>query len=131
MIALADVRDERLEVVRGIVEREAGELVLPAPVTAEVDYLVRRRVGASSARAMLQDLAEGRFRVAGLTREEHGLALGLSDQYADLNLGLADFSVIVLAHRFGTRRLLTFDERHFRAVRPLQGGAFTLLPADL
>jgi hypothetical protein len=27
-------------------------------------------------------------------------------------------------------RLLTFDERHFRTIRPLQGGSFTLLPAD-
>jgi len=25
---------------------------------------------------------------------------------------------------------MTFDHRHFRAVRPLQGGAFTLLPDD-
>jgi hypothetical protein len=26
--------------------------------------------------------------------------------------------------------LLTFDERHFRALRPLNGGRFTLLPND-
>jgi hypothetical protein len=26
--------------------------------------------------------------------------------------------------------LLTLDERHFRAIRPLWGDAFTLLPAD-
>jgi hypothetical protein len=30
-----------------------------------------------------------------------------------------------------TRRLVTFDERAFRTVTPLQGGAFTVLPADL
>lgn len=45
-----------------------------------------------------------------------------------LNLGLADLSVVVLAHRFRTRRLLTFGERDFRAVTPLSGGSFTLLP---
>jgi hypothetical protein len=27
-------------------------------------------------------------------------------------------------------RLVSFDERHFRAITPLQGGAFTLLPQD-
>jgi hypothetical protein len=32
--------------------------------------------------------------------------------------------------RLGTRRILTFDQRHFRAVRPIHGGVFTLLPAD-
>ena len=25
---------------------------------------------------------------------------------------------------------MSFDERHFRALRPLQGGVFTILPAD-
>lgn len=45
------------------------------------------------------------------------------------DVGLADLSV-VLARRFGTRRIPTFDERHFQAPRRLDGGAFTLLPAD-
>ncbi len=49
---------------------------------------------------------------------------------ADLDLGLADLSIAVLARKLDSRRVLTFDERRFRAVRPLQGGAFTLLPAD-
>jgi predicted nucleic acid-binding protein len=35
-----------------------------------------------------------------------------------------------VAHRYGTNRIVSFDERHFRAVTPLQGGAFTILPAD-
>jgi hypothetical protein len=32
--------------------------------------------------------------------------------------------------RYETRRLFNFDERHFRAVAPLQGGSFSLPPAD-
>jgi hypothetical protein len=36
----------------------------------------------------------------------------------------------VLAADPKTTRLLTLDERHFRALRPLWGEAFTLLPAD-
>jgi hypothetical protein len=39
--------------------------------------------------------------------------------------------VVILAHRFRTRRLLTFDERDFRAITPLSGGSFTLLPRDM
>ncbi len=44
--------------------------------------------------------------------------------------GVADLSVAIVAHKLRTRRILTFDERYFRAVRPLQAGEFTLLPAD-
>jgi predicted nucleic acid-binding protein len=54
----------------------------------------------------------------------------LDARYADLGLGLADCLILVLAERFGTWRLLSFDERRFRAVVPLQGGSFQLLPAD-
>lgn len=103
---------------------------MPAPVTAEVDYLLRTRLGRSAAKAFLTDVAEGRFEVVGLSVDDHRLALEIDGRYADLGLGLADLSVIVLAHRFGTHRLLTFDQRHFRAVTALDGQPFTLLPAD-
>jgi predicted nucleic acid-binding protein len=93
--------------------------------------MLRRRLGPNAARAFLEDLADGRFGVDGLTREDHALVLSLHDRYAGLDLGLADLSVVVLAHRHRTKRLLTFDERGFRTVSPLQGGTFTLLPADL
>ena len=65
-----------------------------------------------------------------MTADEFAVAAELDEKYADLELGLADASVIILARRFRTRRLLTFDERGFRAVKPLQGGSFTLLPRD-
>jgi predicted nucleic acid-binding protein len=72
----------------------------------------------------------GRFRVETLTQVDYELALALHDRFAALDLGLADLSVAVLAFRYRTLRILTFDERDFRAITPLQGGAFTLLPAD-
>jgi predicted nucleic acid-binding protein len=117
--------------VQRLLEAETGPLVIPAPVTAEVDYLVRQRGGPSAARRFLQDIAEGRFRVESLTIDEHGLALALHDRFAALDLGLADLSVVVLAYRYRTYRLLTFDERDFRAITPPHGGTFMLLPADL
>jgi predicted nucleic acid-binding protein len=61
---------------------------------------------------------------------EYEMVLQLDRQDADLDVGLADLSVVVLARRFGTRRLLTLDERHVWTLRPLDGGTFTLLPAD-
>lgn len=116
--------------IRSVLAAERGSLIVSATVTAEVDYLIRRRGGPPAARRFLYDLAQGALTVESMTRAEHAIALALDTQYAGLNLGIADLSVIVLAHRFGTRRLLTFDDRHFRAVRTLSGEPFTLLPAD-
>jgi len=70
----------------------------------------------------------GRFVVECLDPDEYRQVALLERKYADLDLGLADAATVVLAARFRTRRVLTFDERHFRAVTPLQGGAFELLP---
>ncbi len=61
-------------------------------------------------------MAAGRFLVEGLTPDEHALAARLDEQYADIELGLADASVVILARRFRTTRLLSFDERDFRVV---------------
>lgn len=130
VITAGDDADTRSLVVREAMRSEIGPLVLPSPVSAEVDYLMGQRLGRSARRSFLEDLADGRFNVASLDPEEYSVALQLDQQYHDLDLGLADVSIIVLARRFRTRRILTFDYRCFRAVRPLQGGAFTLLPAD-
>jgi len=130
LVAVADRRDPLQPLVEKLLEEETGELVIPAPITAEVDYLLGRRLGRQSRLAFLTDLAAGRFTVASLDAGEHGAIVDLERRYHDLDVGLADLSAVVVADRYRTRRLLTFDERHFRALRPLSGGRFTLLPAD-
>jgi predicted nucleic acid-binding protein len=130
LVALADVEEPRREQILEIIRHERGELVLPAPVAAEVDYMLGVRLGQAARRAFLEDLAARRFEVACLSPGDYATVAALDGRYAHLGLGLSDCSVIVLAARHGTVRLLTFDERDSRPVEPLQGGAFQLLPAD-
>lgn len=130
IIALMNREDPNSEAVSRLLRDEPAPLIMPAQVSAEIDYFVHRRFGRAARRAFLTDLAQGRFQVACLEPHEYGLVLGYDDRYADLDVGLADLSVVVLAHRFKTRRILTFDERHFRALRSVDGGSFVLLPRD-
>ena len=130
IVALADADEPQRAAIHRALRADRGRLFIPAPVTAEIDYLLGRRFGARAQRAFLRDLADRRFETPGLDSDDYPTLVELDHRYADLRLGLADLSIVVLARRLGTRRLLTFDERHFRAVRPLQGGSFTLLPAD-
>lgn len=92
--------------------------------------MLGERFGDPARRAFLADLAAGRFAVAALEREGYERIVELEARYADLALGLADCALVVLAARYRTTRILSFDERHFRAVRPLHGEAFTMLPLD-
>jgi predicted nucleic acid-binding protein len=130
LVALADAKEPQLGALLKIRAEEDGPLVLPAPVAAEVDYLLGARFGEAARRAFLSDLAAQRYDVACLEASDYRAVAQLDARYSDLGLGLADCSIVVLAERYGTRRLLSFDERHFRAVAPIQGGSFELLPAD-
>jgi predicted nucleic acid-binding protein len=130
LVALADRDEPRRNAILDALGRERGPLVIPAPTTAEIDYLLGRRFGPAPRRAFLADLAAGRFAVAALEQPDYARVIDLDARYADLDLGLADCALIVLAARHRTTRILSFDERHFRSVMPLHGKAFTLLPAD-
>jgi uncharacterized protein len=130
LVALGDAVEPQRDRILEILTNEPGALVIPAPTTAEVDYLLGQRLGSHARRAFLRDLAAGRFLVAGLDREDYSTVLELESRYSDLELGLADCALVILAERYDTIRILSFDERHFRAVTPLNAEAFTILPAD-
>jgi uncharacterized protein len=130
LVAFGDANDPHFASVDHLLRNAEGPLVIPAPVTAEVDYLLGQRLGRGPRRNFIADLAAGRFTVACLERDDYATIAELDSRYADLELGLADCALVVLASRYRTTRIVSFDERHFRAVKPLQGGAFTILPAD-
>lgn len=109
-------------------EREA--LVTTELAVAEADYLILDRLGPDAEAAFVDDLVEGTYVVECLDRAQMAQARDLLARYRDLRLGLADASLVVIAARYNTRRILSFDLRAFRAVTPLQGGSFTVLPAD-
>jgi uncharacterized protein len=130
LVTLLDPHSPDEPTISRLLTNDPGPLVLPAPISAEIDYLAHQIGGVRARRAFLDDLAAGRLEVVCLEFTEYDLIRRYNQQYADLDVGLADLSVVVLAHRFKTRRILTFDQRHFRALRPLEGGSFVLLPHD-
>lgn len=94
---------------------------------AELDYLVTRKLGTE---AMLEDVAAGVYQLVPMDPGDVASAYRIVDRYRDLGIGLADASVAVLAEEYGTRDILTLDERHFRAIRLGRGRTLRLLPAD-
>jgi len=131
IVAAADRRDPRGGEVLEVLRYHRGPLIMPAPVTAEIDYLLHKLGGRHVADSFVDDLAAGRFQVECLKPLEYRLIGELSKCYAALEPGLADLSVVLLARRYETVDVLTFDQRHFRTMVPLEGGdAFRLLPDD-
>lgn len=130
LVVAADADEPRHDAVAAIIRAEREALVTSELAVAEADYLIRDRLGIDVELAFADDLAAGTYLVDCLDRDGLAAARDLIKRYRDLKLGLADASLVVLAKRLATTRILTFDERAFRAVTPLQGGSFTILPAD-
>ena len=108
----------------------SGPLLLSPFVLAELDYLLSTRVSQDAAVALLDQVAAGAYRLEPMAADDIARASEIVVQYRDLNLGLADASLVVLAERHGTLDVLTLDERHFRAITGLGGRPFRILPAD-
>ena len=77
---------------------------------------------------MLRELADPAYELAMVSAEDLGTAADLVERYHDSNIGLTDASLVVLASRYRTHRILTLDPRHFHALRALDGRPFELLP---
>jgi predicted nucleic acid-binding protein len=109
---------------------EEGPLVLSPFVLGEVDCLVQKYAGVATEVALLEQVEQRAYELVAFGADDVAAARRVIARYADLRIGLADASIVVLAGRYRTDRVLTLDERHFRALRTPSGAPFTLLPAD-
>jgi predicted nucleic acid-binding protein len=133
LVAAYDRQEADGPALRELLDAEAGTLIVSPFVLAELDYMLMSRAGVQAELTLLQDLADEVYQVASFTAWDAEHVEQLARRHADLKLGLAHAHTMVLAapERYGTTRVLTLDHKHFRAVKPLQGGTFTVLPADL
>jgi predicted nucleic acid-binding protein len=110
--------------------RECRDTVLSPFVLAELDCFIRRDRSTADELALLSHVATGALPLAGFSADDVRMAHAVIEHYADLDIGLTDASLVVLAHHHDTHDLFTLDHRHFRAVRALDGTPFRLWPAD-
>jgi predicted nucleic acid-binding protein len=129
IFALLDRVDERHDLTRAWLERTRPTLTTMPPILAEVDFLAASRGGQGMRAAFRRDVIAGAYHVDWWDQAAVQAAK-TAQQYTDLGVSLADGSLVALAARLQTTDVATFDERHFRAMRPLWGDAFRLLPLD-
>lgn len=131
LVAAALVNDEHhhasVELFTGL-HLAARQLMVPAPVVAEVGYLLGREAGAKVESLFLDSLAAGDFTLVDLTPADCSRMADMVRRYADLPLGTTDASVVAIAERLGVTEVATLDRRHFSVVRPRHVSAFALLP---
>lgn len=129
LAALFSDQNRHEECARALLEA-TPPLILSPFVLAELDYLITKYAGVPAEVALLEEIERGAYELAVFDEFNIARARAIIEQYSDLNVGLADASIAVLADRYSTRDVLTLDERHFRALRPSPRKRFRILPAD-
>lgn len=130
LFAALDEAEPKHEQVVAALASAQQSMVLSPFVLAELDYFLVRHLGVATELAFLAEVARGTYELAGFDGEDVARAHDVIGRYGDLRIGVTDASIVVLAQRYATNRVLTLDERHFRVLRTFDGQPFTLLPAD-
>ena len=133
-VAWADSGDKYHDAAVSVIRnaKVVGEqLALTPMVLAECCYLINEAGGAVSEAAFIEDVADGVFTLLSLDNHDLIRIADLVRKFAGFPLGGSDASSAVAADRYGTKKIATFDRRHFPALSPESGGHFDLLPSTL
>jgi predicted nucleic acid-binding protein len=105
--------------------------VLADFVLAELGHLLATRVSRGAEITLLDEVGRGVYSPEPFSARDMAEAARIMELYADLGIGHADVSVVVLANRYDTLDVLTLDECHFRVLKGPQDHPFRLLPSDV
>lgn len=128
LLALYNTAEPAHERVKAAIESLDEPLVVSPFVIAELDYLLAKRVGVAAELAVLHELSSGAYELPALGSTDLIDCANVVRKYSDQDIGVTDASLVVLADRFATRRILTLDHRHFSVVRSLAGKKLVLVP---
>lgn len=128
LYATVDQDDKNHARVMQVLASRKERVLLPTIVLTETTHLLAARRGHLVMRQFIGRLAQHPFPLVNPIQDDFSRIYDLLDQYANLRLDFVDATIIALAERFNIQRILTVDQRDFRAVRPKHCPYFEILP---
>jgi predicted nucleic acid-binding protein len=128
LYAAMDRADDDHKICAELLSECSEQLLVPAPVLVELEWLASSRLGPAPFVSFLADVNDGVVTIVDPVRADYVRVRELLARYADLNLGLVDATVVAIVERLRESKLATLDHRHFSTVRPNHIDAIELLP---
>lgn len=128
LYAAAARRDRHHQACVDLLTSAPRPLLVPILVVTEVAHLLADRLGAAAELAFARSLETGELIAAPVAAADWTRITSLVSEYADMQLGTVDASIVALAERLEATTVATLDRRHFAAVRPRHVASLTLVP---
>jgi len=90
-------------------------------------YLIKNLVNYSKAVSLFESYSRSEFDIYDLEKEKSYRVIELMKKYEDLDIDLADISLVVLAEELDTGSILTVDNNDFNTLRWNKNKSFQLL----
>ena len=116
-LAIANRRDRHHILAVGTLKRVREQLVTTWPVTTETCHLLQSQLGVEAEIAFMRSARDGAFEIRPMLDVHLVRIAELMEIYRDLPMDLADASLVILAEELGSGRILSTDQRDFRAYR--------------
>ena len=128
LLAMHDPRDKHHKKLGEIALKKKHELIISPYVVAEFDYMLSRANSPELSLMALNNLLTSPFELVQLTTEDFVTATKVIQKYQDLKIGITDASLIALASRFETNKVMTLDRRHFGVMKTISGKHLQIIP---
>lgn len=127
VIAMADKRHHLSLKIEKLILNEENLYIIPSPVIVEVCQLLRHRFGSWAEINFLKEIHKTNFLMETVKFEDISRIIEILTKYEDLNIGYTDSSIIAIAERLKTNKILTLDKKHFSIIVPFGFEYFDIL----
>jgi predicted nucleic acid-binding protein len=128
LYATIDAGDRNHLRVKQALPAVTEQILLPVPVLVEVSYLLSNRLGHSTMRRCVRQLADSSLELLSILPSDLSRIHELLEQYADLKLDFTDAAIVALAERLDISKILTVNVRDFGTIRPKHCPYFDIIP---
>ena len=127
ILALSDKRHHLHKAIKNLVLKKEDIYIIPSTVIVEVCQLLKYRFGCMVEIKFLDEINQSNFIMETIQLADFSRIMEILVKYMDLHVGYVDASIVAVAERLGTNKILTLDKKHFNVLIPSGFAYFELL----
>lgn len=118
VISIIDKSHNLHKKIKELVLVEENLYIIPSTVIVEVCQLLKYKFDSSVEISFLKEIIKTIFLMESVKYQDMSRILEILIKYKDLNIGYVDSSIVAMAERLKTNKILTLDKKHFSVVIP-------------